>query len=99
MKRRPGNGIEGAMVCTSLGSLLHPLFHFLDDVSYPQSVQSCVKIFLLSFENPSQNVRLATPNCTMVQISASHSQNMAGMFLHYSVFAENLVKTYKWINT
>ena len=26
------------MVCTSLGSLLRPLFHFLDDVSYPQSV-------------------------------------------------------------
>ena len=26
------------MVCTSLGSLLRPLFHFLDDISYPQSV-------------------------------------------------------------
>ena len=26
------------MVCTSLGSLLRPLFYFLDDVSYPQSV-------------------------------------------------------------
>ena len=39
MKRRPGNGIEGAIVCTSLGSLLRPLFYFLDDVSYPQSVQ------------------------------------------------------------
>ena len=39
MKHRPGNGIEGAMVCTSLGSLLRPLFYFLDDVSYPQSVQ------------------------------------------------------------
>ena len=38
MKRRPGNGIEGAMVCTSLDSLLRPLFYFLDDVSYPQSV-------------------------------------------------------------
>ena len=38
MKRRPGKGIEGAMVCTSLGSLLRPLFYFLDDVSYPQSV-------------------------------------------------------------
>ena len=38
MKRRPGNGIEGAMVCTCLGSLLRPLFYFLDDVSYPQSV-------------------------------------------------------------
>ena len=24
-----GNGIEGAMVCTSLGSLLRPLFYFL----------------------------------------------------------------------
>ena len=35
MKCRPGNGIEGAMVCTSLGSL----FYFLDDVSYPQSVE------------------------------------------------------------
>ena len=38
MKRRPGNGIEGAMGCTSLGSLMRPLFYFLDDVSYPQSV-------------------------------------------------------------
>ena len=26
------------MVCTSLDSLLRPLFYFLDDVSYPQSV-------------------------------------------------------------
>ena len=41
MKRRPGNGIEGAMVCTSLGSLLRPLFYFLDDVSYPQSLLEC----------------------------------------------------------
>ena len=39
MKRRPGNGIEVAMVCTSLGRLLRPLFYFLVDVSYPQSVQ------------------------------------------------------------
>ena len=44
MKHRPGNGIEGAMVCTSLGSLLRPLFYFLDDVSYPQSVVE--RIFL-----------------------------------------------------
>ena len=29
MKRRPGNGIESAMVCTSLGSLLCTLFFFL----------------------------------------------------------------------
>ena len=29
MKRRSGNGIEGAMVCTSLDSLLRPLFYFL----------------------------------------------------------------------
>ena len=36
MKRHPGNGIEGAMVCANLGSLLRPLFYFLDDVSYPQ---------------------------------------------------------------
>ena len=41
MKRRPGNGIEGAMVCNSLGSLLRPLFYFLDDVSYPQSLLEC----------------------------------------------------------
>ena len=26
------------MVCTSFGSLLRPLFYFLDDISYPQSV-------------------------------------------------------------
>ena len=31
------------MVCTSLGSLLRPLFYFLDDVSYPQSVQKYLK--------------------------------------------------------
>ena len=41
MKRRPGNGIEGAMVCTCLGSLLRPLFYLLDDVSYPHSVVGC----------------------------------------------------------
>ena len=29
MKRRPGNEIEGEMVCTSLGSLLRPLFYLL----------------------------------------------------------------------
>ena len=40
MQRRLGNGIEGTMVCTSLGSLLRPLFYFLDDVSYPQSVDA-----------------------------------------------------------
>ena len=28
MKCRPGNGIEGAMVCTSFGSLLRPQFYF-----------------------------------------------------------------------
>ena len=38
MKHRPGNGIEGTMVCNSMGSLLCPRFYFLDDVSYPQSV-------------------------------------------------------------
>ena len=46
MKRRPGNGIEVAMVCTSLGSLLRPLFYFLDGVSYPKSVvaiMNCVQ--------------------------------------------------------
>ena len=43
MKRHPVNGIEGAMVCTSLGSLLRPLFYFLDNVSYPQSVQTCAE--------------------------------------------------------
>ena len=38
------------MVCPSLGSLLRPLFYFLDDISYLQSVQgratemSCLKI-------------------------------------------------------
>ena len=42
MKRRPGNGIEGAMVCTCLGSLLCPLFYFLDGVSYNQSVYLCL---------------------------------------------------------
>ena len=44
MKRRPGNGIAGAMVCTSLSSLLRPLFYFLDDVSYEQSVDVLCKV-------------------------------------------------------
>ena len=44
MKCRPGNGIEGAMVCTSLGSLLRPLLYFLDNVSYPQSVEFYQKV-------------------------------------------------------
>ena len=54
MKGRPGNGIEGAMVCTSLGSLLRPLFYFLDDVSYPHSVYNLHTRkynFFLSAEN------------------------------------------------
>ena len=38
MKRRPGNGIEGAMVCTSLGSLLRPLFYFLCYIHFSLSV-------------------------------------------------------------
>ena len=38
MKRRPENRIEGATGCPSWCRPLHPLFHFLDDVSYPQSV-------------------------------------------------------------
>ena len=32
MKRCPVNGIEGAMVCTSLGSLLRPLFYSLRSI-------------------------------------------------------------------
>ena len=39
MIRRPGNRIEGASGCPSWCRPLRPLFHFLDDVSYPQSVQ------------------------------------------------------------
>ena len=50
MKHRPGNGIEGAMVCTSLGSLLRPLLYFPDDVSYPQSVQPFQSQNILSSE-------------------------------------------------
>ena len=46
MKRCPGNGIEGAMVRTSLGSLLCPLFYFLDDVSYPQSVENSSALWI-----------------------------------------------------
>ena len=38
IKRRPGNRIEGATGCPSWCRPLRPLFHFLDDVSYPQSV-------------------------------------------------------------
>ena len=50
-------------------------------------VQSCVEIFLLSFENHSQNVPLAVhPRDALLRnISASHSQNLAEMFLHYFV--------------
>ena len=38
MKHRPGNRIEGTTGCPSWCRPLRPLFHFLDDVSYPQSV-------------------------------------------------------------
>ena len=38
MKRRPGNRVEGATGCPSWCRPLRPLFHFPDDVSYPQSV-------------------------------------------------------------
>ena len=33
-----GNRTEGAMVCTSLGSLLHPLFYFLCYIHFSLSV-------------------------------------------------------------
>ena len=39
MECRPGNRIEGATGCPSWCRPLCPLFHFLDDVSCPQSVQ------------------------------------------------------------
>ena len=55
MERCPGNGIEGAMVCTSLGSLLRPLFYFLDDVSYPQSVDWALVNLEGHFPNSIQN--------------------------------------------
>ena len=42
MKRRPGNRIEGATGCPSWCRPLRPLFHFLDDVSYPQSVHCTI---------------------------------------------------------
>ena len=38
LKRRPENGIEGAMVCTSFGSLLRPLFYFLCYINFSLSV-------------------------------------------------------------
>ena len=38
MKRCPGNGIEGTIVCTSLGSLLRPLFYFLCYIHFCLSV-------------------------------------------------------------
>ena len=41
MKRRAGNGIESATGYPSWCRPLRPLFHFLDDVSYPQSVLKC----------------------------------------------------------
>ena len=37
MKRCPGNRIEGTTGCPSWCRPLRPLFHFLNDVSYPQS--------------------------------------------------------------
>ena len=39
------------MVCTSLGSLLRPLFYFLCYIHFSLSVQSCVKTFLPGFGN------------------------------------------------
>ena len=47
---------------------------------------SCVKTFLPSFKDHSQNVPLRTPKIALWHnISASHSQNLAGMFLLCSV--------------
>ena len=47
----------GAMVCTSLGSLLRPLFYFLEDVSYPQSVLLVI-IYLRGMRNGDTNTVL-----------------------------------------
>ena len=44
-----GNGTEGAMVCTSLGSLFRPLFYFLCYIHFSLSV--AVQIGLDSFQN------------------------------------------------
>ena len=52
----------------------------------PSLLQSCVKTFLLSFENHSQNVPLPTKKLQGGNIpAASHSRNLAGMLLHYRV--------------
>ena len=58
MKRRPGNRIEGAAGCPSWYRPLRPLFHFLDDVSYPQSVQNvCSGRFYLNLTSLRHTVR------------------------------------------
>ena len=58
MKRRPGNRIEGAAGCPSWCRPLRPLFHFLDDVSYPQSVQNvCSGRFYLNLTSLRHTVR------------------------------------------
>ena len=54
------------MVCTRLGSLLRPLFYFLDDVSYPQSVEviNCKLLqrnFAMSAQERTFTVTLAWP--------------------------------------
>ena len=40
------------MVCTSLGSLLRPLFYLLDDISYPQSVHTGLFKDHVNFDTP-----------------------------------------------
>ena len=48
MKRRPGNRIEGTTGCPSRCRPLRPLIHFLDDISYPQSVE-VIQFFCSSY--------------------------------------------------
>ena len=47
-----GNGTEGAMVCTSLGSLLRPLFYFLCSNLKANPVDMLVEVLSLIAEHP-----------------------------------------------
>ena len=61
------------------------------------SVQNCVKTFLLSSEYHPQNVPPAHPKIALWRnISASRLQNLAGMFLHYSVHKDKVSIKSPW---
>ena len=69
--------------CVILPLRQHAESRNLGQTLFGSPVQSCVKIFL----HDPQNVSAAHPIIALRRnISATHSPNLAGMFIHYVVF-------------